>query len=233
MKDNRKGRVRRGVRDAIVSADRLELRHGEETRYHGDPTWISDVLPKTVQAEGFFSMVARERGKIVRGSRREGKNVVTLAGREFYARVSSYSSYSPLTRARTDAVRYIGFGIGTTPEVSTVNKLVSPIAYTGTSFLATLAIPTYPFQTAGSFGTAVRYTREFSETELSILGTVELTEAGLYTDGSPSSSPAFTAGTRDITLAQADFQAPNTYKTFEVLSKTQNFVLQVAWEIRF
>ncbi len=231
MKDKR--RTRRGIEDAIVSVDRLELRHGGEVKYAGDPSWITDALPKSVQAEGFFSMVARERGKIVRGSRREGKNVVTLAGREFYARVSSYSSYSPLTRARTDAIRYIGMGTGTTPEVTTVNRLVSPVAYSASFFLAELAIPTYPFQTSGSFGTAVRYTREFSETELSVSGTVDLTEAGLYTDGSPSSSPAFTGGTRDRTLAQANFQAPNTYKTFEVLRKTQNFVLQVAWEIRF
>lgn len=232
-----KANKRRAVKDEITTVDRLELRHGGETRYAGDPAWVEDILPSTVQVEGFFSMVARERGKIVPGTRRQGKNVVTLAGREFYARVGSYSSYSPLTKARQDGVRYIGFGIGTTPEVSSVTKLVSPIAYDAASggvFLAELAIPTYPFQTSGSFGTAVRYTREFSETELSTSTTVDLTEAGLFTDGSPSSSPTpFTPGTRNLTLAQASFQAPNAYKTFEVLKKTQNFVLQVAWEIRF
>lgn len=101
-------------------------------------------------------------------------------------------------------------------------------------FLAELALPTYPLQTSGSFGTIARYTREFSETELSTIGTVNLTEAGLFTDGSPSSSPApFTPGTRDLTLAQAAFQSPNAYRTFESLPKTQNFVLQVAWEMRF
>ncbi len=223
--------------DEIHPVDRLSLQHDKELRYVNDPNWIDDVLPSKVHVEGFFSAVCRERGKIVPGSKREGKNIVTLAGREFYARVGSYSSYSPLTKARTDGVRYIGFGTGTTPEVSSVTHLVNPISFDSTSgglFLAELAIPTYPLQTSGSFGTAVRYTREFSEEELSITGSVDLTEAGLFTDGSPTSTPIpFTPGTRDRTTAQALIQAPNAYKSFETLKKTQNFVLQVAWEIRF
>lgn len=225
------------MKDEVVTSDMLELRHGGDTRYVGDPGWVEDLLPKEkVYVTGFFSAVCRERGKIVPGSRREGKNIVTLAGREFYARVSSYSSFSPLTKARQDGIRYLGFGIGTTPEVSSVAKLISPIAFDasgGGTFLADLALPTYPFQTSGSFGTSVRYTREYEETELSTSTTVNLTEAGLYTDGSPSASPPFNPGSRDLSLAQAAFQAPNAYKTFEVLKKTQNFVLQVAWEIRF
>lgn len=226
------------MNDELHPIDRLELRHGGEVRYVDDPNWIDEVVPQDkIYVEGFFSAVCRERGKIVPGTRREGNNVVTLAGREFYARVGSYSSYSPLTKARTDGVRYIGFGIGTTPEVSTVTHLVTPLAFdlsSGGLFLADLAIPTYPLQSSGSFGTAVRYTREFAETELSTLDTVNLTEAGLFTDGSPTSSPVpFTPGTRDRSLAQSLIQAPNAYKSFEVLKKTQSFVLQVAWEIRF
>lgn len=220
--------------DEVRPVDRLELRQNGETRYMNDPEWVDDVLPEKVHVEGFFTALLRERGKIVPGSRRQGKNIVTLAGREFYARVGSYSSYSPLTKARRDGIRYIGFGIGTTPEVTSVTKLVSPLAYDASSgglFLAELAIPTYPFQTSGSFGTAVRYTREFAENELSTTTTVNLTEAGLFTDGSPSDS--FAPGTRDRTISQAAFQAPNTYKSFEVLKKTQNFILQIAWEIRF
>lgn len=149
----------------------------------------------------------------------------------------SYVTYSPLAGARTDRYRYIGFGIGSTPEVSSVSRLVSPIPYTsagGDKFLAELALPSYPFQTSGSFGTAVRYTREFSELELSIGAPVLLSEAGLFTDGSPTSSPdPFTPGTRDLTLAQAGNQAPSAYKSFEPLKKTQNFIIQVAWEVRF
>jgi hypothetical protein len=222
------------MKDKVIVKDRLQLQHGAEVRYKNDPEWIDDLLPKeTIYMEGFFSAVCRERGKIVPGTRREGKNVITLAGREYYARTSSYSNYTPLTKARADGIRYIGFGIGTTPEVSTVERLVLPVAYTGGTFLAELGIPTYPFQTSGSFGTAVRYTRDFTETELSISSSVDLTEAGLFTDGSPTSVPAFNPGTRDLSLANASSQVPNAYKSFEVLRKTQNFVLQIAWEVRF
>lgn len=225
------------MKDEVKIIDRLTMQHGEETRHLQDPDWVDSLIPSKVYIEGFVSMVCRERGKIVPGTRREGKNIVTLAGREFFARVGSYSSYSPLTKARSDSIRYIGFGIGTGVEVSSLTRLVSPTAFdtaSGGLFLAELAIPTYPFQTVGSFGTVVRYTREFSELELSTSGTIALTEAGLFTDGSPTATPtAFAPGTRNLAIAQAAFQAPVAYRTFEPLSKTQKFVIQTLWELRF
>jgi hypothetical protein len=215
------------MKDNVLVLDYLEL-NGKRT---------TDVEKPPVLVEGFFSCVCRERGKIIPGTRREGKNIWTLTGREYLARLMSYSSYSPLTPARNDRIRYIGFGTSTQPEVSSVSKLGTPIAYDSASggiFLAEVSLPTYPFQTVGSYGTAVRYTREFLETELSTSTTVVLTEAGLFTDGSPTSSPvSFTPGTRDRSLAQAAAQAPCAYKSFEPLNKTQNFILQVAWEVRF
>jgi hypothetical protein len=224
------------MKDLVTVKDRLELRHGGRQVVAGEMPEKTPVL-----IEGFFSCVCRERGKLVPGTRREGKNIWTLTGREYLARLMSYAAYGipPVadTPARNDRIRYIGFGIGVTPEVSSVSRLVSPIAYDNSSgglFLAELAIPTYPFQTTGSYGTSVRYTREFSETELSVSTTVLLTEAGLFTDGNPNSSPIpFTPGTRDVSLSEAINQAPAGYKSFEPLKKTQNFVLQTAWEVRF
>lgn len=192
---------------------------------------------EVVQIQGIFHALLRERGKIVPGSKRTGRNIWTLAGREYLARLMSYAAYgvgiTPDTPSRNDRVRYIGMGVGTQPEVATVTKLVSPIAYDsgGSQFLAELAIPTFPFQVASSFGNAVRFTREFAELELSVAGPVILTEAGLYTDGSPNEN--FDPGTRSTALADAANQAPVAYKTFEALKKTQNFVLQVSWEVRF
>lgn len=218
------------MKDNVTVLDHLHLSTGDLQR-------VATGQKEPVLIQGFFTAVCRERGKIVPGSRREGRNIWTLTGREYLARLMSYASYGPDEAARNDRIRYIGFGTGTTPEVSSVARLVAPTKYTSTGgdkFLAELAIPTYPFQTTGSFGTAVRYTREFAETDLSVTTTVVLTEAGLFTDGSPTSSPdPFEPGTRDITLAQAGNQAPAAYKTFEPLKKTQNFVLQVAWEVRF
>lgn len=217
------------MKDVVRVRDRLEL-HGDSQHVISEP-----IEKDPVTVEGFFSFHARERGKIVPGSHRSGKNVWTLTGREFLARLMSYSAYGtnpvPDTPARNDRIRYIGFGTGSTPEVAGVSRLVTPIAYTGSTFLAELAIPTYPFQSSGSFGTAVRYTREFVENELSVVTTVILTEAGLFTDGAPGSS--FAPLTRDVTLGSATNQAPAAYKAFEPFKKTQNFVIQVAWEIRF
>ncbi len=219
------------MKDNVNIQDYLELR----TNVNKD-LGIKDPKEQ-VYVEGFFSMYARERGKIVRGSRREGTNVWTLTGREFLARIMSYSSYAPLTPTRNDRIRYIGFGTGFTPEVSSVSKLVSPIAYSssgGGLFLADLALPTYPLQTSGSFGPTVRYSREFSETELSVSGSVLLSEVGLFTDGSPTSIPTpFAPGTRDLTIAQAQFQAPVGYKSFEAFRKTQNVIISAFYEVRF
>lgn len=180
--------------------------------------------------EGHFSMVARERGKIVHGTHRRGKNIWTLTGREYLAQLMSYRAYgTPGVGERRDRMKYIGFGIGSQPEVSSVTNLLDPIAYNASNdFLAQVSLPTYPLSPSR---TTVRYSRIFTETELSIAGTVTITEAGLFTDGDPGTD--FDPDTRDVALANALLQAPNAYKVFEPLSKSQNFVLEVSWEIRF
>ena len=189
-----------------------------------------------IQVEGFFSAVCRERGKLVYGTRREGKNIWTVTGREFLAKLMSYATYgssahasgslNPDVPARDDRVRYFGFGTGAQPEVSSVTALVSPIAFDGGgTFLAQVSLPTYPLPTT------VEYSRTFNETELSTSGAVNLTEAGLFTDGSPTAS--YAPRTRDVSLVNAAAQAPVAYKAFEPLRKTQNFVLEAAWQIRF
>lgn len=189
-----------------------------------------------VEIEGFFFAQTRERGKLVQEV--SGQNIWTLTGREYLARLMSYAAYGigalADQPARNDRIRYIGMGVGTQPEVATVTKLNVPTPYdtTGTVFLAEIAIPTYPFQTSSTaFGTSVRYFREFVEGELSVTGPILLSEAGLFTDGSPGAS--FAPKTRSTAFSTAAGQAPAAYKSFEPLRKTQNFVLQVAWEIRF
>jgi len=180
--------------------------------------------------EGYFSMVARERGKIVHGTHRAGNNIWTLTGREYLAQLMSYRTYGPPSVGeRRDRIRYMGFGTGSQPEVSSVTNVLTPIAFNaGNDFLAQVSLPTYPLSPSR---TTVRYSRIFTETELSVVGTVVLTEAGLFTDG--DSGTDFDPETRDITLINSLLQAPNAYKVFEPLSKTQNFVLEVSWEVRF
>ncbi len=176
---------------------------------------------------GNFRIVCRERGKIVPGTFREGHNIWTLTGREYSALLKSYQSYGPDTPFRNDRIRYIGFGSGTQPEVSTVTSLVNPIAWNaGNQFLAEFGIPTFPL---APDRTTVQYTRVYGLLELSVTGTVTLQEAGLFTDGG---SPTYAPGTRDVTLVNALAQAPMAYKSFESLKKTQNFELEVDWQLR-
>lgn len=183
-----------------------------------------------IHASGFFSIIARERGKLVPKNCRDGKNIWTLTGREHLAQLMSYRSYGPpLVGERRDRIRYFGFGSGSQPEVSSVDVLASPVAFdAGNNFLAQVSIPTYPLSPSR---TTVRYTRIYASTELSVVGDVVVTEAGLFTDGDPGSD--FEPGTRSLTLANALLQAPNAYKVFDPLTKTQNFEIEVSWEVRF
>jgi len=192
---------------------------------------ISDARQDDIiHATGFFSIIARERGKLIPKNCRSGKNVWTLTGREHLAQLMSYRSYGPpLVGERRDRIRYFGFGSGSQPEVSSVDVLVSPIAFdAGNNFLAQVSIPTYPLSPSR---TTVRYTRVYASTELSVLGDIVITEAGLFTDGDPGSD--FEPGTRSTTLANSLLQAPNAYKVFDPLTKTQNFEIEVSWEVRF
>lgn len=194
-------------------------------------TVISDSKEdEIIHASGFFSIIARERGKILRKNCRTGKNIWTLTGREHLAQLMSYRSYGPpLVGERRDRIRYFGFGSGSQPEVSSVDVLVNPIAFdSGNNFLAQVSIPTYPLSPSR---TTVRYTRIYTSTELSVSGDVVITEAGLFTDG--DSGTDFEPGTRSVTLANALLQAPNAYKVFDPLTKTQNFEIEVSWEVRF
>jgi hypothetical protein len=191
--------------------------------------------------EGHFSLVTREGGKKVYNGERSGKNIWTLTGREFIAQVMSYAAYgndphnsgnlNPDIAARDDRIRYVGMGTGTTPEVSSVAALVSPTAFQAGEFLAQVAIASYPLTAvANGLRTTVRYSRTFAETELSISGSVIITEAGLFTDGSPAAN--YAPRSRDVTLAASSGQAPVAYKTFDGLKKTTSFTIDLLWDVR-
>jgi hypothetical protein len=219
------------MRDMVDVADRLRLiaRHGISQEALNEVISEFGEAGDSLYAEGFVSLVCRERGKLVPGTRRYGHNIWTLTGREHLAQLMSYSSFGPpKVPARDDRMLYIGFGDGTQPEVSSVTRLESPIAYVAGEFLAQTSVPTYPLSPTK---TTVRYSKTYGELELSISGNALLTEAGLFTDGNQQS--AFEPGGRVTNLTNALLQSPNSYKVFEPLTKTQNFVLEVSWEVRF
>jgi hypothetical protein len=113
-----------------------------------------------------------------------------------------------------------------------VLSLVNPVAYSPSLFLAALEIaPSFPLTPTR---TTVRYKRVFTEDEITLSpGTVNVSEMGLFTNGSPIAVPAYASGTRDATYANRMSQAPAAYKTFEPVPKTNALQLEISWEIRF
>jgi hypothetical protein len=181
-----------------------------------------------VEVHGWVKMLMRERGKIVPGSHREGSNVWTNTGREYLAQAMSLKT-APTTAFRSDLVTHIGVGTGASVEEPGVTQLAVPKAYDIGLYLAPLDTPTFPLAPTL---TTVRFHRTYSETEITIDTTEEMvSEAGLFTNGSPTQNYAPT--TRDLTIQNASLQAPVAYKAVEPLGKRNSMQLEVYWEIRF
>ncbi len=200
-----------------------------------------------IEVKQNLKIIARERGKIVQ--RREGHNIFLNLGREWLARLIAYSSMSPLTPEDNDRVRYMGFGIGGTRQLAPGTANTAPLitSYPGTNSntdtdptVTTLERPvrvsggstTYPgsagdvwvgeIQAPATHATAteVTFIRLFTQEEISYLPylTVPLSEIMLFTNA------ADTGYYLNTGIA---------YDTFDTLSKTLAFELQVEWTIRF
>jgi hypothetical protein len=192
--------------------------------------WFEPSDEKSVvEVKGWVSLCLRERGKIVPGSRREGHNIWTNTGREYLALLMSIET-PPTSAFRNDRIAYIGVGTGSTVEDVGVIRLANPVQYVIGQFLAPLDVPpTFPLTPTR---TTVRYHRTFAENEITITpgSRVDISEMGLFTNGSPTSH---VPGTRDTGIANAGSQSPCAYKTFEPIGKTDSLELEVSWEIRF
>ena len=188
---------------------------------------------------GNFELLMRSRGKLVPGSRREGHNIFTVTGRNFLAKLVSWSSIGatdvPFTQRR---VRWMGLGIGTQLESPTVTSLAQATLTTPTAYLR--PIQTAEFPTSSS----VRFITEFSTYEITLSTVpVTVTEAGMFADVSPA-KPGFAndgvedvphdPGVIDTTLNPASATSPPiAYKTFEGLTKTVDFTIEIRWDFRF
>lgn len=196
-----------------------------------------------------LSLVLRERGKLVPGGRRDGHNIWLNLGREFLARLIAYQSFSPLTPFSNDRIRYMGVGIGGTRQGSLTLANTSPLAedYPGpnsqTDVDATVVRLERPVRISGSetsppylagdvwlgqvqapatfpVATQVTFKRLFGELEVSYGSylVVPMSEIGLFTNGASQNISNNTA------LA---------YDSFDTLSKTTAFSLEVSWTIKF
>ncbi len=205
------------------------------------------MFASTIDVKQNLSLVVRERGKIV--ARRDGHNIWLNLGREYLAQLISYSSFSPLTAARNDRIRYMGLGIGGNRQqaLGVANSAPYSVSYPGTNAQtdndATVALLERPVRISGStdvypgqvadiwlaqvqapsthpVATQVKYSRVFTSTQVSYgsFPSVPLSEIGLF------------VGSADPNVYNNTMVA---YDTFDTLSKTSAFELEVNWTIRF
>lgn len=200
-----------------------------------------------IPVESNLIIVARERGKVV--ARREGHNIFLDYGREWLAKLIAYLSFSPDVVENDERVRYMGFGIGgvrqIAPDFADTAPLddygPSPGGFTQTDTDPTVTTLERPVRVSGGSGaatlpgdvwigqvqpvehptvTSALFRRVFIETELSYppYVSVPLSEVGLFLSG-----------------ADTNFKSNNivAYDTFDTISKTTAFELEVSWTLRF
>lgn len=214
--------------------------------------FASDIV---VQQNVILTM--RERGKIV--DRREGHNIFVDTGREWIAKLIAYLSFSPDIFEDDHRIRYMGFGIGGRSQVAPTVADSSPIGGSGDPYEAgsyagvggynqsdldpTVFSVERPVRVSGSstnypgiagdkwieqiqappvHGTATETTfrRLFTQAEISYFPftSVPLSEVGLFTDAADPVNPL------NVLVA---------YDTFDTISKTGAFDLEVVWTFRF
>lgn len=175
-----------------------------------------------------------ERGKIVPGSRRVGHNVFTTFGKNWLTKLMSWQTISapdvPFTNRR---MRWVSLGTGSQLEVETVTQLSSAILTYGVNYLAALDAVEFPTSKSA------RFIKTFGLSEISITSTpVSITEAGLFADVVPANAGGTEdngySGPTDPTLNPGVANNPPVaYKAFEPVTKTQDLLLEVRWDLRF
>lgn len=231
------------VSDKVGSSDggSIQLRSKGSVVGHREFGGEEDMYKPLIHTEGWVRLFMRERGKIVPGSHRSGRNTWTNTGREYLALHQTINAGLPDPPAwwvgpcpyRVDLIGYVGVGIGAQIEDPGVLNLNTPVAYSGGAsgtFLAPIEAVSFPLTPVS---TTVEYHILFGETEISqdVSSVVNVSEMGLFTNGDPTTDRA--SGARLTNLDNALYQAPVAYKTFEPINKRRDLELEIFWQIRF
>jgi hypothetical protein len=203
-----------------------------------------------IEVRNNLKMTVRERGKIA--MRREGHNIWLDLGREYLAKLISLRSYGPDVPEEDHRIKYMGFGVGGTRQVAPGVANSPPIvtAYPGTNaqtdqdpaltqierpvrISGSTTSPTDPYLPTDVWIGMIQappihtqpneatFRRLFSQTEISYSSflTVPLSEVALFTSGA-------------VAIGQP-FNTAVAYDTFDTISKTGAFEIEVEWTIRF
>lgn len=205
-------------------------------------------LKDGIQVKSNLILTVRERGKRVQIVK--GHNIWLNLGREYLASLICYSSFTPLTPERDDRIQYMGLGIGGTQQLSLTTANSAPITppYAGTNSQTDTdptviglerpvrisgASDSYPYPDPSNIwlgqvqapvvhttATQSVFRRLFSTSDVSYAPflSVPLSEIALFT---AAASPGVY---NNNAIA---------YDTFDTISKTSAFSLEVDWTIRF
>jgi hypothetical protein len=202
---------------------------------------------ETVEVRNNLVLTARERGKIV--ARREGHNIWLNLGREYLASLIDYISFSPLTPERNDRIQYMGVGIGGTRQLAlgVANSPPCSVSYPGSNAQTdtdpTITTLERPVRVSGGSSTYPGLGGDVWLGQVQAPAThgtaTEVTFNWLMQDTDVSYSPFLTVPLSEVMLFTADAEPSiynNTgvaYDTFDTLSKTNAFDLEIAWTVRF
>lgn len=212
-------------------------------------------LTTTIEAKLNLEINLIDRGKR-RVWHQNTHNIVVNTGRQFLAEVITASSFGPGSFVRTQdtCVRYIGFGIGGTRQTRADASAppysdLYPAGYGGTNVQTDtdvtvskverpVLVSTGPdvwmkeISAPGTFTAAERtkFIATFSPTELNLgaFVSVPLSEIGLYKSSADPSLPNGGAGAYPGPAGHLI-----AYDTFDTISKTGVFSIEVLWEWRF
>jgi hypothetical protein len=206
-------------------------------------------LSDEIEVKQNLSIIARERGKII--TRREGHNIWLNLGREWTARLIAYSFIGlPADIPEEDnRVKYMGFGIGGTQQLApgTANALPISPPYVGTNAQTdvdpTLTTIERPVRVSGS---STAYPGIAGDEWIGVIQApavhtvpTETTFSRVFTLTEISYSPFLSVPLSEIGLFIASADPENyqntmiAYDTFDTLSKTTSFELEVQWTIKF
>lgn len=192
---------------------------------------IKDSFPRVT---GHVTLKLKKDGKVVRTV--EGKNIWTNTGRQYLSDLIRYSNYSSSTKVRDDRLAYFGVGTGSQTAGVDITSLVTPVAFDALNGANKfLALIDSSLQSAESTYTAVTFEREFGTDELvdSSGNPLVLREVGLFTNGDEGNN--YSIGIESVNSINGNTPgfAPMAYKTFEPITKTQDYTLTITWQVRF
>ena len=232
----------RTFRDMVKVSERVALHFRQDD---GDQLGPGGGAPP-IKQEVNVHVTLREKphGRIIKG--RRGHNIFLNYGREWLSELTSLDVGG--VPFRSDRIRYVAFGIGGTSQrfsVATIQALYGGwVGYTaptqkdtdptvtGLEYPVEILLNDYydDIKQPATFPQAgiVRYTAIVGYNEISYPGgptSVPLSEIGLFTEGVTDQTVKPVAAPPERYMV--------AYNTFDTLSKTSSYVLQVDWELRY